>query len=181
MGEPMADVVKLNDYKVHCLERDGFALWRSKYAGPFNVRTRLQDLPAATLSRLAEPGDQSAAALCGMIIGFLGYGQAPMDALDPPVQGHVVDIHFFIADLIRFEIMSRLGWLEQFSGNAFSLFDMVRRYEEAKIAFQGAPPRLSKDYPDFPAYQKMIERDQQVFIRRILPAALHAFKLKHGL
>ncbi len=176
----MAKVIKLDEYKVNALWRDGFDWWHQKYKGQVDVHTRLEDLTAMTLSLLADPGAECSDALSGMIIGFLGYGQTPLAALDGAVQNLVIDIHFLIVDHIRFEMMARLGWLERVAGNQFSLFEIVCKWDQVKTVCKNNPPLLSCDHPDFPIYQKLIERDQQVFIRRMLPSALDAFKRTIG-
>lgn len=177
----MAEIVKLADYKVQTLLRDGFAIWHQKLEGRFDDRTRLKDLSANTLCRLAEPGDESADALYGMIIGFLGHGKVLFNDLDTKVQSHVIDMHLFMSDHIRFEMMERLGWLEQFMGNHFPLFEMVRDWEQVKPRCLQNPPVLSPDHPDYSHYQGLIDRDQQVFIRRMLPTALDIFKKANDL
>jgi hypothetical protein len=40
---------------------------------------------------------------------------------------------------------------------------------------------LARDHADYKAYAKLIERDQQVFIRRMMISALDEFKKTHKL
>ncbi len=176
----MAEIVKLANYRSQVRLRDGYAIWHQRFHGQFNARTCLKDLSASTLCRLAEPGDESADALYGMIIGFLGYGQTLFNALNAKIQSRVIDIHLFVADHIRFEMMARLEWLMQYKGNQYPFFEMVRRWEQVKAFDKQNPPMLSENHPDYPHYAELIPRDQQVFIRRLLPAALEAFKKANG-
>ena len=112
-----------------------------------------------------------------MIIGFLGYGQfETFESLDSQIQSYVLDIHLFMADQIRFEMMFRLGWLDQFVGNQFSFFEMVKKFEHVKKTCQENPPQLAKDHSDYNDYRLLIDRDKQVFIRRMLSSALETFK-----
>lgn len=177
----MAEIVKLADYRVQALIRDGFEIWHQKFDGPFDAHTCLKDLSAWTLYRLGEPGDESTEALYGLIIGFLGHGETLFNDLEARIQSLVIDIHLFLADHIRFEMMARLGWLAVSVENQFSLFEMVSRWEHAKASALQNPPLLSKNHPEYPHYQGLIERDQQVFIRRLFPAAMEAFKKANGL
>jgi hypothetical protein len=182
LGQAMAKVIALDDYRNSQALRAGYRQWRRIFNDPFSARTRLSDLGPATLSRLAEPGEHSTAALYDLIIGFLGYGpHAVFESLDSHRQSHVLDVHLFILDQIRFEMMFRLQWLENFIGNRFPLFDMVVGFQRIRSACQKHPPKLAKSHPDYEAYSLLIDRDKQVFIRRMLPLALETFKNANGL
>jgi hypothetical protein len=97
------------------------------------------------------------------------------------MQNHILDIHLFISDQIRFEMMFRLGWLERFVGNHASLFEMVTAFVRVHKRCRDRPPLLAKDHADYEAYAELIERDQQVFIRRMMIPALEEFKKTHKL
>jgi hypothetical protein len=178
----MAKIIPIDEYRdLHAL-RAGFSYWRNSFHEDFNARTGLSELSPATLDRLAAPGDDSTAALCSLIIGFLGLGPSEtFESLDSQIQSYVLDIHLFMADQIRFEMMYRLGWLDQFTGNRFALFDMVKQFERVKQACQERPPQLAKDHPGYNDYRVLIDRDKQVFIRRMLSSALEAFKTANKL
>ena len=64
---------------------------------------------------------------------------------------------------------------------SISCFAMVRDSAYAQRLGRQNPPRLSSDHPDFQSYRALIERDQQVYIRRLMPAALEAFQQALGL
>ena len=176
----MAKVIRLDEYRETAALRAGSDQWLKKNANA--TRTSLCELNPATLLWLAEAGDGSAATFNALIIGFLGYRPSErFDTLDSQTQSHVLDIHLFMADQIRFEIMHRLGWLECLDSNRFSLFEMVSRFAEVKQVCQAHPPRLAKDHPRWSEYQRLVDRDQQVFIRRMLTSALAVFKARHNL
>lgn len=177
----MAEIIQLAEYKAQTLLRDGFAIWRQTFDGQFDADTCLQDLDAEILYRLAEPGDEHADTLYGLVIGFVGYGATRFNALDANVQSLVIDIHLFLADTIRFEMMVRLGWLRKFIGSQLPLFETVRHWEQTKATCLNHPPELQADHLAYPHYQGLIHRDQQVFIRRLLPAAMDAFRQTIGL
>ena len=176
----MAKIIQLDEYRETAALRAGFDQWLK--TNVHATRTRLRELPPDILSRLAEVGDENANAFYSLIIGFLGYGPSEgLDTLDPQTQSHVLDIHLFMADQIRFEIMCRLRWLDGSAGNQFSLFEMVSRFVDVRQACQAHPPQLAKDHPQWVEYQHLVERDQQVFIRRMLTSALAAFKVRYNL
>jgi len=178
----MAKIIPIDEYRDLQALRAGFSHWRHCFHEDFHARTGLSELSPATLDRLAEPGDDSTTALCSLIIGFLGLGQSEtFESLDSQIQSYVLDIHLFMADQIRFEMMYRLGWIDQFTGNRFALFDMVKQFERVKQACQERPPQLAKDHPAYDDYRVLIDRDKQVFIRRMLSSALEAFKAANKL
>jgi hypothetical protein len=173
----MAKVIPMDDYRNFRALRAGYSHWRRKFNEAFDARTNLSQLGPATLSYLAEPGDRSAAALYALILGFLGYGlHDTFESLDSHSQSHVLDIHLFMVDQVRFEMMFRLGWLDYFIANRVPLFEMVMEFDRIKLACQTHPPRLARDHPDYETYCSLIDRDKQVLIRRMLPLALETFK-----
>jgi hypothetical protein len=178
----MAKIIPIADYRNMQVLRAGYSHWRRRFSEAFDARTSIRDLGPATLSYLAEPGDHSTAALYALILGFLGHGPGDtFESLDPQSQSHILDIHLFVVDQIRFEMMFRLGWLGYFIGNRFPLFEMVTDFDRVKLACQTNPPQLAKDHPDFRTYCALIDRDKQVFIRRKLSLALETFKTVNGL
>ena len=178
----MAEIVQLAQYREKSALRDGFHLLRSRFDQDFDACTHFSDLAPKVLYQLALPNDSSMQLLCGMILGFLGFGAAAtFDAMDSSVQKEVVDLHLFVSDQIRFEMMYRLGWLGNVPGRQLSIYAMVRDSGYAQRLCRHNPPRLSSDHPDFHSYHALIERDRQVFIRRLMPAALEAFQKAYGL
>jgi hypothetical protein len=177
----MAEIVQLAQYREKSVLRDGFHLLRSRFDQDFAACTRLSDLAPEVLYQLALPDDSSEQLLCGMILGFQGFGAAAtFDAVDSSVQKEVVDLHLFISDQIRFEMMYRLGWLGYAPGRELPIYAMIRDSASAQRLCRQNPPRLSSDHPDFHSYHTLIERDRQVYIRRLMPAALEAFQKANG-
>ncbi|MBR9979894.1 MAG: hypothetical protein KFF50_02595, partial [Desulfatitalea sp.] len=93
----------------------------------------------------------------------------------------VVDIHLFLADQVRFEMMRRIGWLARYGATQYPLFEMVRRFNEIQLACRQDPPALAPSHPDYPEYIALTHRDRDVFIRRLLPAALERFQQKFSI
>ena len=88
----------------------------------------------------------------------------------------VVDIHLFVADQMRFEMMRRLEWIRTFEGGKYSLLDMVQEFEKVKTRCRKHPPVLAESNPDYTTYAQLTIGDKEVFIRRMLQEALDAFK-----
>lgn len=178
----MAEIVLLAQYREKSALRDGFHLLRSRFDQDFDACTRLSDLAPEVLYQLALPNDSSMQLLCGMILGFQGYGAAAtFEAVNSNVQKKVVDLHLFISDQIRFEMMYRLDWLGHVPGRQLPIYAMIRDSAYAQRLCRQNPPRLSSDHSDFHSYHTLIERDRQVYIRRLMPAALEAFQKAYDL
>lgn len=178
----MADIVRLSDIRDQNALRAGFHSWLLHFGQGFSKTTRLKNLCPETLSQLAQPGNESTNLINALIIGFLELGQGlAFDALEPRDQARVLDIHLFLADQIHFEMMWRLGWLSAHCGSQYPLFAMVREFDDVQKACQDQPPQLSTTHPGYAEYKTLVHRDQQVFIRRLLPSALEVFKNAYNL
>lgn len=178
----MVKIILLDRYRQQSLLRVGFKRWRLRFDQAFQAHTGLADLTPRTLYELSRPGGEAITDLYSLIIGFLGYGrEVTFDDLDSKAQTLVLDIHLFISDQIRFEMMYRLGWLDRFSGNRFPLLEIVTDFERIRQFCSRQPPSLAKNHSDYEAYCLLFDLDQQVFLRRLFPAAMAAFKGAHNL
>ena len=88
----------------------------------------------------------------------------------------VVDIHLFLADQVRFEVMRRLKWLVHLPCKNYNLVEMVQDFDKIKTACKSSPPELVASHPDNTSYQQLGTGDKEVFIRRMLRDAIEAFK-----
>lgn len=178
----MAQIVHLSEYRDQIAVQAGFGAWRRRFDQPFDGRTRLNDLTPTILLALAEPTETSTDLFYRLIIGFLGHGDnQAFSFLDSRSQLRVVDIHLFLADQVRFEMMRRIGWLARYGATQYPLFEMVRRFNEIQLACRQDPPALAPSHPDYPEYIALTHRDRDVFIRRLLPAALERFQQKFSI
>ncbi len=178
----MSKIVRLSEYREKGAVQAGFEFWHQRFTQSFDIHTRMTDLIPDTLCRLAEPGDDSTTAFYALIIGFLGYGEAMgFDALENKTQLRVLDIHLFLSDQIRFEVMHRIGWLAELHANQYALFEIVRQFDTIKAACQEHLPRLDSDHPRYKEYQGLIQPDKEVFIRCLLLPALEVFKQRFAL
>lgn len=177
----MAEIVQLSDYKTLSALKAGSRLWRRRFGEPLDVNTRLNDLTPGVLSELADGTDDVTALYYSMILGFMGHdAAADFDSLENRLKILVVDIHLFLMDQVRFEMMRRLGWLARFSATQYPLFELVRQFDQIKIIFSQDPPLLAEDHSGYNEYKVLVPHDQQVFIRRLFPSALDSFKKKYS-
>jgi len=173
----MTKIVDLQTYRTRALEQRGFGPWQKRFGESFDSKTRIVDLSDSTLYYLAQPGESSSIAYYEFIMGILDLGTASkFHYLGNRDQMKVVDIHLFLADQMRFEMMRRLEWIRSFEGGQYSLLDMVQEFEKIKTKCRQHPPILSKSNSDYATYTELTSGDKDVFIRRMLQEALDAFK-----
>ncbi len=172
----MPKIVDLQDYRTKAVEQRAFGPWQKRFGGPYNIKTRLSDLSDTALFILAQPGEHSSIAYYEIIMGILGLGPAAkFDYLASEEQMRVVDIHLFLADQIRFEMMRRLEWLDSLPCQNISIIEIVQDFERVKTECRDTPPGLAQTHPGYESYQKCTTRDKGVFVRQMLREALEKF------
>ena len=173
----MTKVVDLQKYRIKSVEQRGFGPWQKRFGETFDSATRLEDLSDKTLYYLAQPGEPSSVAYYEVIMGVLGLGPAiKFHYLDNSAQMLVVDLHLFLADQVRFEMMRRLNWVSGFEGIRYSILEMVQEFSSVKENCRANPPELAGSSSDYAEYNQLTAADKEVFIRRMLQEALDAFK-----
>lgn len=173
----MAKIVDLETYRTKTAEQRGFGPWSKRFDELYNKETRLSDLSAKTLFFLAQPGEDSAVAYYELIMGVLDLGEGlKYYYLNKKDQLAIMDIHLFLADQIRFEMMHRLGWLASFPCDQYTLLAIVQHFEQVKMACKDKHPELASTHHDFETYSKLMRGDKDIYIRRLFREALDSFK-----
>lgn len=175
----MSNIVNLEEYKTQMLQRKSFKAWEKRFDEAFSLETRTLDLSDSTLYSLANPGQESSFAFYELIMGTLDFGSAAkFGYLEDQAKLRVVDIHLYLADNIRFELMRRLGWLSRYAAQNEYLVTICKELETIKQRYHGQIPELAPSHPEFENYRSLIPRDREALIRRLLAPALEAFKEK---
>jgi hypothetical protein len=175
-GFRMSKIVDLHHYRIQMVEQRAFGPWQKRFAETYTAKTCLSELSDKTLYFLALPGEQCSIAYYEAIMGVLDMGPAAkFDYLPSEEQMKVVDIHLFLADQMRFEMMRRLTWLDTLSCQKISIVEMIRNFGTVKTACRDNPPKLAPSHPGYPSYQNLAARDKEVFIRQLLREALEEF------
>ena len=175
----MAKVLDLKSYRIRAQELKSFSAWEKRFAESYNFRTRLADISDQTLYYVSQPGEESSQAFYELIMGTLDLGPPlGFHYLDNRDQMRVVDIHLFLADQFRFEMMRRLDWILGFEGSKYSLVEMVQQFDTIKDKCRERPPGLARSNSNYAEYAQLTDGDKEVFIRRMLQEALEAFRKK---
>ncbi len=175
----MGKIVDLESYRIRVLEKRAFKPWEKRFSRGFGRGVRLCDLSDDTLMKLAQPGEGSAVAYYDLIMSVLDLGRGRrFSELEKEAQLKVVDIHLFLADQVRFEMMRRLGWVDAFPAGDHLLVTLVVAFDRLRQTCKEQPPTLSRSRPDYDQYASLVSREREAFIRRLLPSALEAFRLR---
>jgi hypothetical protein len=173
----MTKVVNIQSYRAKVLQQRTFGHWEKRFEESYSLKTRLSDLSDKTLYFLAQPGENSSIAYYELIMGILDFGPATkFNYLPNREQMRVVDIHLFLADQVRFEVMRRLKWLVHLPCEKYNLVEMVQDFHKIKPASKASPPQLAASHPYNISYQELTNGDKEVFIRQMLRDAIEAFK-----
>jgi hypothetical protein len=173
----MTNIVNLKTYRNKTIEQKGFGPWLKRFGESYNNKTRLSNLSDKTLFFLAQPGENSAVAYYELIMGVLGLGEGlKFYYLDQKDQLMIMDIHLFLADQIRFEMMYRLKWLESFPCDQHTILDIVQHFDQVKISCKDKHPELATNHHNFETYSQLMRGDKDIYIRRMFREALNRFQ-----
>ena len=177
----MEKIVDIQAYRAKTFKERVFGPWQKRFNESFAIDIRLSELSDKTLYFLAQPGENSSDGYYELIMGILDLGRAAkFNYLSNREQMRIVDIHLFLADQVRFEIMRRLNWLAYLPCKTQGLVHMVQNFDTVKAACKATPPELAASHPDYDAYHRLAPGDKEVFIRRMLRDALETFKERLG-
>jgi hypothetical protein len=166
----MPRVIDLEKGRLLLAVRRGFRNWTSRFKEDFGPDTRLCDLSLKTLSCLAQGRDKGAFYLYDLIMSLKGLGSGfEFHELDPKNKMSVMDLHLFLLDRVRFECMKRLGWLEVYPGEEFTLVELIIRFDRLAPGLQAKIPLLSRDHPDYSRFSAVNAFDKEGVIRRLIP------------
>jgi hypothetical protein len=175
----MAEIIDLERFRTKMAADQGFRTWLARFQEQFGPDTRLQDLSPSTLLYLATPGEENLYIFFDLVMGAQRLGGAArfrLDDLDSEAKLKIMDTAFALVDRVRFEVMRRLGWVESAPGLDTPIIELVQQAWRQENAFAREVPRLSPRHPDFEAYLKLNPVDRAVFLRRLIPKAVAAFR-----
>uniref|UniRef100_A0A7C5AMV1 Uncharacterized protein n=1 Tax=Desulfobacca acetoxidans TaxID=60893 RepID=A0A7C5AMV1_9BACT len=176
----MADIIDLDRFRRKLAADKGFRTWLRRFQDQFGPDTRLADLNPETLLYLATPGEETLYVFFDLVMGTMGLGGSArfrLDDLDTPVKLRIMDTAFALMDRVRFELMRRLGWVEDVPDEDRPLITLVQEAWQKGPAFVRKVPRLAGHHPDYENYRKLNPRDQGTAIRRLIPKAVAQYRV----
>ena len=169
----MSQVVDLDKAKLELNARRGFRNWKTKFGEDFGLYTLLSQLSEKTLLFMAQGKGDNSFYLYDLVMNLLGLGSGfELNDLNTKDKMMVMDRFLFLLDRIRFEYMKRLGWLESYPGEEFTITELVIEYDEIAPGIQARPPILRHDHSLYPDYCRMSLFQKEELIRKLIPQAL---------
>jgi len=173
----MAEIIQLDQFRRHQIGKRCFQRLNVKFKKSYNEDTKIGDLSAATLLFLANP-DEHSTALSYQLIQYvtLPKNQQPVHPPDKKTEIDLMDIHLYLVDKIRFEIMNRLDWIESYPGSESPIIDLIINYEKIRYDRYNTPPLLAKHHESYDEFISLGDREKETFIRKFFLSALVAFE-----
>lgn len=177
----MAKILDMNECRRHLAAKKGFDPWSRRFGMAFDDNTRFRDLDNSTVKYLIRGGEESALALYELIMGMKGLGPGNrFHYLESESKMGVTDITLFLLDLLRFEAMYRLAWLDDYSFLQVPLLDLIQGFGNQFSAARHRSPSLSAAHPRYPEYLAEFEGDRNSFVRKLIPEAIQVFCQNQG-
>lgn len=175
----MAKIIQLDQYRNEQIAKKCFRFWNRHIEEPCSYSTRWADLKDETLLQLAAPGEESTL-IFYMLIQDIVQTTLPQseEQADLISEMEKMDLHLYLADKVRLEMMLRLSWLQSYPQQELSIIELVKQYHHHRLENYNNPPELSADHPGHQQYQQLINREKELFIRKLFPEALNHFNSK---
>jgi hypothetical protein len=171
----MADVIDFEEFKVIKRKRDRFSTWFSRLGYLPDPDFTIKDLPDHVLLSLAEAGCPGNALLDELILNVWGEPHRDSRSLPLVKRMRLIDVSLFLIDNFRFECMFRLGWVEEFQARSIPISQLIIMGEQERKPLK-VVPRLTQRHPHHQRFVKMMERERDGFLRRMIPSALEQFR-----
>lgn len=171
--QDVSRVIDLEEGRLLMAVKRGYRNWISGFKEEFGLETRLAQISVETLSYLAQGGNKATFYLFDLIMNLRQMGSGfEFHELGSKQKMAVIDQYIFLLDRIRFECMKRLGWLESYPGEEFTLVELIRQFDKLAPNLQARVPVLSRNHPGYERYCTMNTFDRETFIRKLIPKAL---------
>ena len=172
----MATIIKLDHFKRQQIGKNCFKYLNAKFRESYNDTTTVADLSDSVLLFLANP-DEKSTTLIYQLIQFVLFpkGSNPSHPPDKKAEIDLMDIHLYLVDKIRFEIMRRLDWIESYPGSGATIIDLIIEYEKTRYDHFKTPPQLSKSHKSYDDFINLTDREKETFVRRFFLDAMVVF------
>jgi hypothetical protein len=175
----MADIINLQNYIIDSKQRRSFTPWQKRFGEKLDFFSGLSDLSDKLLFLLAKQDLESTKALRELVMAVLEKGPiTKFIFLSAQEQWAVNKVVVFLQEQIYFEIMVRLGWIEDYACRRYGLVSLVENYDKQNEACGRAMPVLSQTDPEFPEYIKFPPELQKKYLESRSLKAYESFEKK---
>ena len=151
--------------------------WKNRLGKDFGLLTRLCHVSDKSLRFLAGGAGNSPFYIYDFIMNLKGLGSGfEFNELDSKNKISVMDMYIFLLDQIRFEYMKRIGWLDSYPGEEFTIVDLILQFDKLAPGMRARPPSLSKDHPAYGRFSEMSQFEKEELIRKLLGDALQEMR-----
>ncbi|MDR3555891.1 MAG: hypothetical protein P4L55_14130 [Syntrophobacteraceae bacterium] len=172
----MGRVLFLDECRRKIVARKGFDSWHRRFGIRFDENATVRILDASVIRFLARGNEDASCAFYELIMGIKGLGHAArFHFLDGRSKMCVTDITLFLLDLVRFEAMFRLGWIEDYRSLKVPLLDIIEDFQDKFAESRHTAPVLATAHPLYKEYAAQFDMDRHAFIRRLIPEAMKVF------
>ena len=172
----MGRLLYISECRRRIAAKKGFSPWVRRFGISFDDNTSIRLLDNPVIKYMVQGNEGSSSAFYELIMGIEGLGLAPgFHYLDSQSKMDVTDVTLFLLDLVRFEAMYRLGWLDDYPLLKVPLLDLIQTFHEKFAAVRHNSPALSSAHPLYEEYVAEFEGDRHAFIRKLIPEAIKVF------
>lgn len=173
----MTDIVELAKARLNINIGKAYRNWIGRLGEDFGVSTRLSHISSRSLRFLAGGAGNSPFYLYDLIMNLRGLGSGfEFNELDSKNKMIVMDRHLFLLDQIRFEYMKRIGWLDSYPGEEFTIVELILQFDQLAPGMHAIPPILSKDHSAYSSFCDMNQFEKEELIRKLVVEALQEMR-----
>jgi hypothetical protein len=177
----MSKIVSINSYRRERSAQKGFRRWKtlSRPGLCLDGNTTWSDLPDDLILFLLEDTPETRLRVYDLIMGVLNLGTGyEFEGLPSDRLISLLDVYFIIMDLLHFECMKRIGWLDAVPYEDVSIIDLI-----VKKAGGDGPAFLKifsigESHPAHAEFIRSSDLDKQTVVRRYAKEAVQVFREK---
>ncbi len=151
--------------------------WATEMGYRISPRATVASLPDKLVLSLAESDPRGASLLEAMVCVVVLGKRQPLTALPPQTRMRLLELSLFLIDVVRFECMARLDWIEPQRVRELPLVEILSK-EPSELKQLTGPHRLRQDHPHFHKFEALPLMEKETFVRRMIPQALELFRRK---
>jgi hypothetical protein len=173
----LGELYSLGELRLSKTAQRCFGRWERRLGHTPAATAKVADLPDQVLGRLAELDNEATLALYDLVLGVRGWGAGERFLeLQAKAKMEALDAFFFLADQVRFDLMRRLGWVQDLASEHYSMLEMAERPQDILAEFLPAVPRLTRRYHRHDELKQRLALEPGAVVRSLIPEALLIFR-----
>lgn len=171
----MAEIIHFQERTLEAQKGRLLAKWALGMGYRISTKVAVAGLPDRLLLLLAE-SDPRGTSLLEELVSLMVLGKKqPVTLLAPHTRMRILEVSLCVLDLVRFECMTRLGWIEPQPARQIPLVEILSK-EPRELKELTSPLRLRQDHPYYHRFEALPLLEREAFLRRMIPQALELFR-----